>query len=124
MDTQNHGHPITGILVSIDKQNLPKQPELQTKMFRQANQINVDRMKSCQIALCLPHTTYGSTLSCFCMSSNIFYQTPKLLCPYPATVLSQLFGYQPTPCTANHIVLHKSAKQNYVNINKQLDKKE
>ena len=57
------------------------------------------------------------------MSSNIFYQTPKLLCPYPATVLSQLFGYQPTPCTANNVVLHKSAKPNYSNIDKQLDKK-
>ena len=45
------------------------------------------------------------------------------MCPYPATVLSQLFGYQPTPCTANHIVLHKSAKQNYISIDKQLDKK-
>ena len=76
----NHEHPITGILVSIDKQNLPKQPESQIEMFRQANQINVDRMKSCQIALCLPHTTYGSTLSCFCMSSNIFYQTPPNFC--------------------------------------------
>ena len=61
----NHDHPITGILVSIGKQILPKQPELRVKMFHQANQINVDRMKSCQIALCLPHTTYGSTLSCF-----------------------------------------------------------
>ena len=71
----NHDHPITGILVSIGKQVLPKQPELQIKMFHQANQINVDQMKSCQIALCLPHTTYGSTLSCFCMSSNTFYQT-------------------------------------------------
>ena len=73
----NHEHPITGILVSVGEQILPKQPELQIKMFYQANQINVDRMKSCQIALCLPHTTYGSTLSCFCMSSNIFYQTPQ-----------------------------------------------
>ena len=70
----NQEHPIAGILVSIGKQILPKQPELRVKMFRQANQINVDRMKSCQIALCLPHTTYGSTLSCFYMSSNTFYQ--------------------------------------------------
>ena len=73
----NHDHPITGILVSISKQILPKQPELRVKMFCQANQINVDRMKSCQIAFCLPHTTYGLTLSCFCMSSNTFYQTPQ-----------------------------------------------
>ena len=114
---------LTGILVSIGEQILPKQPELQIEMFRQTNQINVDRMKSCQIALCLPHTTYGSTLSCFCMSSNIFYQTPQTSVSIPCTVLSQLFGYQPTPCTANHAVLHKSAKQNYVSIDKQLDKK-
>ena len=53
---------------------------MQIEMFRQANQINVDRMKSCQIAPCLPHTTYGSTLSCFCMSSNIFYQDPPNFC--------------------------------------------
>ena len=112
----NHDHPITGILVSIGKQILPKQPELRVKMFHQANQINVDRMKSCQIALCLPHTMYGLTLSCFCMSSNTFYQPPKLLCPYPATVFSQLFGYQPTPCTANNVVLHKSAKQSCVDV--------
>ena len=87
---------LLGFLVSIGKQILPKQPDLQLKVFCQINQINVDRMKSCQIALCLPHTTYGSTLSCFCKSSNTFYQPPKLLCPYPATVFSQLFGYQPT----------------------------
>ena len=68
---------LLGFLVSIDRQSLPQQPEMQIEMFRQANQINVDRMKSCQIAPCLPHTTYGSTLSCFRMSSNIFYQTPQ-----------------------------------------------
>ena len=73
----NHDHPIAGILVSIGKQILPKQPELRVKMFHQANQINVDQMKSCQIALYLPHTTYGSTLSCFCMNSNTFYQPPQ-----------------------------------------------
>ena len=112
----NHDHPITGILVSVGKQILPKQSELRVKMFCQANQINVDQMKSCQIALCLPHTMYGLTLSCFCMSSNTFYQPPKLLCPYPATVFSQLFGYQSTPCTANNVVLHKSAKQSCVDV--------
>ena len=77
----NHDHPIAGILVSIGKQILPKQPELRVKMFCQANQINVDQMKNCQIALCLPHTMYGSTLSCFCMSSNTFYQTPQTSLP-------------------------------------------
>ena len=35
---------------SIGKQILPKQPELQVKMCCQANQINVDWMKRCQIA--------------------------------------------------------------------------
>ena len=59
----------------------------------------------------------------FTWALTFFTRPPKLLCPYPATVLSQLFGYQPTPCTANHVVLHKSAKQNYVSIDKQLDKK-
>ena len=107
---------ITQLLVSIGKQVFPKQSKLRVKVFRQANQINADRMKSCQIALCLPHTTYGLTLSCFCMSSNTFYQTPKLLCPYPATVLSQLFGYQPTPCTADNVVLHKNAKQSCIGV--------
>ena len=30
-------------LLGISKQILPRQPELQIKMFRQANQISVDR---------------------------------------------------------------------------------
>ena len=59
----------------------------------------------------------------FAWALTLFTRPSKLLCPYPATVLSQLFGYQPTPCTANNVVLHKSAKQSYIDIWKQLDKK-
>ena len=76
----NHDHPIAGILVSIDKKVFPKQSELRVKMFCKTNQISVDQMKSCQVALCLPHTMYGSTLSCFCMSSNTFLPNPPNFC--------------------------------------------
>ena len=59
------------------------QSKLSIKMFCQQKWINVDHPKSCEIALCLPHTTYGSTLSCFSMSSSIFYLTPQTYVSIP-----------------------------------------
>ena len=50
-----------------------------------------------------------------------FTLPPKLMCPYPATVLSHLFGYQPTQCAAYNIVLHNSAKQKFYT--QQIDRK-
>ena len=72
-----HGHPITGILVSIEQMTFQNNPTYLQRCFDN-DWINLDRVKNCQTALCLPMSSMVRTLPCSLTGSKIFTNPPNL----------------------------------------------